>query len=159
MVFVEKLAAAEADETARVHAQARLETYPALLDASEFVSWEALRDQRAARQAYNLQTFVAKTEQEGIVGLIDVGPSDCEKAPWQVYTLYVLRAWHRKKIGSALWAGAGVAQQKKAGVWCLETNQRARMFYEAQNGHFLKREERLYRGQTVYPFVLYCFGA
>jgi len=66
-------------------------------------------------------------------GLMSVGPSDAEDMG-EVYTIYVTKPYWDRGVGSLLW-DSGMARLRvdgyaSAGLWVLDTNARARRFYE-----------------------------
>lgn len=97
------------------------------------VSWSNMLDQDALDQ----WTWVAE-QAETIVGFCGTGPSrdaDADPGTGEVYAIYLDQSVAGQGIGRALCAHA-VAQLRQHGfwaatLWVLETNARARRFYEA----------------------------
>ena len=82
-------------------------------------------------------TFVSEQNAE-IFGWATIGPSrDADLAEqnfWELYGMYLLPARWRLGAGTLLWRAAEQALRERAvrqvSLWVLETNQRARAFYE-----------------------------
>lgn len=92
--------------------------------------WERLLNDLSHR------TFVAK-KAGGIVGFSDAGPSrDQDSAPYvgELYTIYLIEEHKGRSIGKALWMHNHDALRElgytEVTLWVLDTNLRAREFYE-----------------------------
>lgn len=96
------------------------------------------------------KVLVAEAAQS-IVGFTSVGPARNarEKDEAEVRTLYVLPPWWRRGVGGSLLAAAEETMTgfgfERAILWVLESNERARRFYEAagwSSDGACKRDER-----------------
>lgn len=106
--------------------------------------------------------FVATSEAE-VVGFSDCGP--CREAEQEcrgeVYALYVLEAFHDKRVGLRLLSCCASALLRRGSssmrLWSLEENARARRFYERAGGRLLDRRVST-RGSVVLTEVEYHWG-
>jgi GNAT superfamily N-acetyltransferase len=135
----------DARDIARVHIVTWQAAYADILPAEFLSGLSAGLEHRVAWWADQISsaqpprhTLVA-TEDGGIVGFADVGPSrDSDADPLQVGELnaiYVLRAAWGRGIGQALMAEALKRLREgkfhEATLWVLAENERARRYYEA----------------------------
>ncbi|MGX1307780.1 ribosomal protein S18 acetylase RimI-like enzyme [Amorphus suaedae] len=163
----------DAAEIGRIHAAAWRETYDGLLPPSVIEGqseerrgqlWEKVM--RAPNRHGTIGVFVAETGQ-GIAGFGSCGQQrsaalKSKGHAGEVSTLYVLRAFQRRHIGSDLMramAGALLDDGIRAmSLWVLRENDGARRFYKRLGGTLAGvREETL--GLTVLSEVAYHWNA
>ncbi|MGX1100757.1 N-acetyltransferase family protein [Amorphus sp. MBR-141] len=163
----------DAAEIGRIHVAAWRETYagllpPTVLDAQSETRraqlWEKVM--RAPGRHGTTGIFVAETD-HGIAGFGSCGQQRAAALKskghdGEISTLYVLRAFQRRRIGSDLMrtmAGALLDDGIRAmSLWVLRENEGARHFYKRLGGTLAGvREETL--GQTVLSEVAYHWNA
>lgn len=102
-------------------------------------------------------TWIAENEKKEIVGFVAFGEAQSvgkEKSyTAEIYSLYVRQDERRKGIGEALFKKA-TEQLKQKGhmriiLWCLQSNQNARGFYENMAGKNVGRQENILRGERI----------
>lgn len=131
--------AGDAAAMAQVHTQSWADAYEGLLPtdliASQTVSGRTEMWGRSI-ESDRMRCWVAETDGGEIVGICSIGPSQDDTAIGQLYTIYVLGAEWGRGVGSLLWevAMAGLADlgHDTAELWVLDTNVRARSFYEGK---------------------------
>jgi ribosomal protein S18 acetylase RimI-like enzyme len=136
--------AADAAEIARVHAATWQAAYAGLLPADYLDAMPKTVEQRADRWRTTLTTGTgtvlvvhAAENDEGLAGFVAVGPSrdtDAAERTGELMAIYVHPQFWGERIGTAL-HDAGLAALSAPGhetatLWVLDTNQRARAFYE-----------------------------
>lgn len=118
--------------------------YHGLIDAEYLASLDAMIPERIARRREQIAHIPPETrwwlaELDGqIVGFATTGPSrDSDVAPEavEVYAIYLAQEAAGKGVGRALFTHAiedlRTRGFERATLWVLDTNQRARRFYEA----------------------------
>jgi ribosomal protein S18 acetylase RimI-like enzyme len=149
---------ADAEAIARVHVATWQAAYAGLLPADYLAAMSDSVAQRAERWRTTLSTAdatVLAVDADGVdaavVGFLHVGPSRDEGASddiGELHSIYVDPAHWAMGLGSAL-HDAGLAAllaggHESATLWVLDTNQRARAFYErhgwSPDGSILQRE-------------------
>ena len=153
----------DAPEIARVHVEAWRETYAELVDeafATSFGRTDRLEQWlRVFSDASPADVFVAEAENE-IVGFASAGPIAHRWRGFdsELYTLYVLRAFHGRGIGRALVAAAGMRLRQRgrpsAVVAVLRQNENARRFYERLGAREFGTYELNDEGRDL-PHVMY----
>jgi ribosomal protein S18 acetylase RimI-like enzyme len=124
---------AVADVQERSWQQAYRHIFPAdELDRGGFIKPELWR-QRLAVPPTGWATFVGEDGDGAVVGFVTVGPSRDERGVGEVYAIYVdPRSWSGG-IGRSLLARAEehlATGYRRATLWVLDDNPRARRFYE-----------------------------
>lgn len=117
--------------------------------------------ERLAEFGSRLFTLVAEAGDGTLIGLVS-GGVERDGVPGydgEIYAVYVLPAYHRRKIGRQLMA-AGARQLAADGyrallLWVLEENRRARAFYEALGGQAVGRKSAVI-GET--PVIEVAYG-
>jgi ribosomal protein S18 acetylase RimI-like enzyme len=135
---------ADAEAIARVHVATWQAAYAGLLPADYLAAMSDSVDQRAERWRTTVATggstvlvVDAPDNGQGLAGFVAVGPSrdaDAAARTGELYAIYVHPQFWDERIGAAL-HDAGLAalhagQHQSATLWVLDTNQRARAFYE-----------------------------
>jgi GNAT superfamily N-acetyltransferase len=160
-VTVRRGAASDAGAVAGVHVRAWQVGYRGLIDARFLAGLSAERRAQQWREWLDAPgpgaTILVAEHAGAVVGFASLGPSrDSDAGPpvGELYAIYVdPDAWGRG-VGRALMAGAlerlAGAGHAAARVWVLESNARARRFYEAggwvADGE--RRQEEVARGAT-----------
>jgi GNAT superfamily N-acetyltransferase len=88
--------------------------------------------------ADHMTSWVAEVD-ETVVGICSLGPSEEHEAIGRIYTIYVLSPFWGRGVGSQLWDAAlgEIASRFTGGeLWVLESNARARRFYEHKGWRF-----------------------
>lgn len=163
----------DAAEIGRVHVAAWRETYggllpPAIIDGQSGDKRARMWEQvlRTPSRHHTTAVFVAETE-AGIIGFGSCGrqrtaPLKYRGHGGEISTLYVLRAFQRRRIGTELMrtlAGALRSEGiRSMSLWVLRENDGARHFYKRLGGTLAGvREETL--GRTVLSEVAYHWPA
>jgi ribosomal protein S18 acetylase RimI-like enzyme len=134
---------ADAEEIARVHVQCCQESYVDLLPA-EFLR-KLSADARVAQWRKAISDpdiFVrAARDAERIVGFVSCGSARedvAKEADGEIFAIYILKAYHGRRIGQALIAAAARFWLSKDGrnliVLSMAGNKQAAAFYEALGG-------------------------
>lgn len=138
---VRRAALPDAPTLARLHVEAWRDAYRELLPADVLATMTRERRERQWRHLLGRaddRTFVAEGER-GPVGFVAVGPPrDPDLAALggvgEVYAIYLVAAAWGRGHGRALWEAAEGALRERGdrevALWVLETNARARGFYE-----------------------------
>jgi GNAT superfamily N-acetyltransferase len=140
---VRKASLEDADEIGRVHYEAHVQTYSGKFPAGVIEGFPV--DQRSAMWSRMLEdgsdeVWVAELDGE-IVGFASTAPSR-DKPPvanLELGTIYVLAAHHGSGLGQALLDAA--VGDRRASLWVLSDNPRARAFY-TRNGFLPDGAER-----------------
>jgi ribosomal protein S18 acetylase RimI-like enzyme len=139
---------ADAPEIARLHVRVwqwayRSQIPDAYLDAldSSLPQREAFRHDWLSRSPRSVETWVAEIDGT-IAGFADIGPSrdhDASSGTGELYSIHVDRTLTRRGVGRALLTEAldelRAMGFTEATLWVLDTNTRARSFYEALGWH------------------------
>jgi ribosomal protein S18 acetylase RimI-like enzyme len=142
-IAFEEPALADAEEIARVHVQCWQESYADLLPA-EFLR-KLSADARVAQWRKAISdpvVFVRVARDAGrIVGFVSCGPARdgaSKGADGEIFAIYILQAFHGRKIGRSLIAAAARFWFSKGGrnliVLSMAGNNQASAFYEALGG-------------------------
>ena len=134
---------ADAEEIARVHVQCWQESYADLLPA-EFLR-KLSADARIAQWRKAISDpdiFVRVARDAGrIVGFVSCGSARedaAKEADGEIFAIYILKAYHGRRIGRALIAAAARFWRSKGGrdfiVLSMTGNTQATAFYEALGG-------------------------
>ena len=135
---------ADAVAIARVHVQAWRSAYRGLLPdrylAGLTVEGRAPRWRQRLRQLGARESVLAVVRDGTVVGFASAGPardSDCdERITGELYAIYLVEQEWGRGVGRALHRAAVEtlrdARFGDATLWVLETNERARRFYERQ---------------------------
>jgi ribosomal protein S18 acetylase RimI-like enzyme len=134
---------ADAEEIARVHVQCWQESYAELLPAEFLRNLSA--DARVAQWRKAIsdpQVFKRVARNAGrIVGFVSCGSARedaAKEADGEIFAIYILKAYHRRKIGRSLIAAAARFWLSKGGrnliVLSMAGNKQAAAFYEALGG-------------------------
>jgi ribosomal protein S18 acetylase RimI-like enzyme len=134
---------ADVEEIARVHVQCWQESYASLLPDkflrnlsidAKIVQW---RQTISDPQVFKL----AAREAGRIVGFVSCGPARdgaAKGADGEIFAIYILKAYHSRKIGRSLIAAAALFWLSKGGrnliVLSMAGNNQAAAFYEALGG-------------------------
>ena len=113
-----------------VHWKSWQESYPGIVDAG-YLAGLTLEKCEALARAYPDNTWVAKLDGQ-VVGFAACGPDRENPGSGEVYALYVLEAFQKRKIG---WRLMRFCLEELAGcgrvfVWVLAGNDKAIRFYE-----------------------------
>jgi ribosomal protein S18 acetylase RimI-like enzyme len=142
--LVRPATAADAEPIARVHVATWQAAYAGLLPADYLTAMSNSVQQRADRWRTSVATsgstvlvVDAANNRDGLAGFVAVGPSrdaGAAKRTGELMAIYVNPQFWGDRIGAALHV-AGLASLAEAGnatatLWVLDTNQRARAFYE-----------------------------
>lgn len=123
---------AEMDGKGYVHYQAWKEAYADLIAPEHLVSRSLERCIGNAHQ-YPQNTLVAK-DGDRVIGFVCYGVyrDDSLQNAGEIYALYVLQAYHGRRVGYGLMnaAMAQLAGYKQVALWVLKGNARALRFYE-----------------------------
>lgn len=115
-----------------VHYQAWNETYTGLIDQQHLDNRSLEKCVEMARR-YPQNTLVAKVG-EKVVGFVCYGAYRDDTLPdtGEIYAIYVLRAYHGKRVGYQLMnaAMAHLRTYSQVALWVLKGNERALRFYE-----------------------------
>lgn len=95
--------------------------------------------------------FVAEDGGGALVGFASGGPHHGVLGyAGELYTLYLRQGWQGHGLGRRLFqkvAGRLHAQGfDSLALWVLATNERARAFYEAMGGHFVREQQIIFEG-------------
>ena len=134
---------ADVEEIARVHVQCWQESYADLLPA-EFLKNLSI-DARIAQWRQTIsdpEVFTRVAREAGrIVGFVSCGPARegaAKGADGEIFAIYILKAYHGRKIGRSLIAAAARFWLSKGGrnliVLSMAGNNQAAAFYEALGG-------------------------
>ena len=135
---------ADADAIARVHVESWRSAYGGLLPdgylAGLRVDDRAPRWRERLRRLGTRETVLGALRGDTVVGFASTGPardSDCdERVGGELYAIYLLEQEWGRGVGRALHdaaiAALRAARFTEATLWVLETNVRARRFYERQ---------------------------
>ncbi|MBI1773804.1 MAG: GNAT family N-acetyltransferase [Proteobacteria bacterium] len=160
-VAIRGAAGSDAAVIAEAHVQAWQDAYRGILPAivlsgftvaSRLEQWRrTLSDEDNGQDA-----FVAEASGVGIIGFASAGPQrgDASRFMGEIYTLYVLAAWQRRGIGTALLGILSRALERRgrssASLWVLKDNSQARLFYERHGGVVVaERLERFGQAQVL----------
>ncbi len=136
-------ALADAEEIARVHVQCWQESYADLLPAGFLRNLSADARVTQWRNAMSdPDVFVRVARDAGrIVGFVSCGSARedaAKKADGEIFAIYILKAFHGRKIGRSLIAAAARFWLSKGGrnliVLSIAGNNQATAFYEALGG-------------------------
>jgi GNAT superfamily N-acetyltransferase len=153
---------ADAMAISMVHALCWHQAYTDLLPAALLASVTAERRLSARRQVMadaSVTSYIADVGGD-IVGFADCGPQREAGAQTQgeVYALYVLQPFQQRQVGLRLFSRCArtLLEQgfKSMHLWCLESNARARRFYDTAGGQLAGRRD-LARGAIVLTEVEY----
>lgn len=134
---------ADAEEIARVHVQCWQESYADLLPAEFLKNLSA--DARVVQWQQAISdpdVFVLAVREAGrIVGFVSCGPAregTAKGADGEIFAIYILKAFHGRKIGRSLIAASARFWLSKGGrnliVLSMAGNNPATAFYEALGG-------------------------
>ena len=134
---------ADAEEIARVHVQCWQESYADLLPAEFLRNLSA--DERVAQWQRAISApdvFVRVARETGrIVGFVSCGSARedaAKKADGEIFAIYILKAYHGRRIGRSLIAAAARFWLSKGGrnliVLSMAGNNQASAFYQALGG-------------------------
>ena len=149
---------AMAEDIARIHVESWREAYAGIIPgeilanvdmADRIVRW------RAYLGADGYPTYLARVEGEP-AGFIRTGALKdplVEGADGHIFALYVLRRFHRRKIGRGLLALAATDWLRRGGrafsVGVLTENHPARTFYEAMGARFIRPDSYEWDGHAL----------
>jgi GNAT superfamily N-acetyltransferase len=88
--------------------------------------------------SHDMSCWVAEVDGT-IVGICSLGPSEEHTSIGRIYTIYVVSPFWGRGVGSSLWDAAldEIAARFTGGeLWVLESNTRARSFYERKGWRF-----------------------
>jgi len=142
-IAFDELVLADAEEIARVHVQCWQESYADLLP-TEFLR-KLSADARVAQWRNAISdpdVFVRVARDAGrIVGFVSCGSAredPAKEADGEIFAIYILKAYHGRRIGRALIAAAARFWLSKGGrsliVISMAGNKQAAAFYEALGG-------------------------
>jgi ribosomal protein S18 acetylase RimI-like enzyme len=156
MALIREATARDVPALARTHVDTWRETYRGLLPDAYLAGLDAAgrepQWQRAvARPAGQGCVFVVEDEQGGIAGFASGGPHHGTLGyTGELYTLYLRQAWQGHGLGRALFQAVATRLheqgQRSLALWVLATNRRARDFYEALGGRFLREQAIVFEG-------------
>lgn len=131
-----------------VHYQSWQETYPGLVDAGYLAGVTLDKCLQIARK-WRENILVAK-DGDRVIGFVGYGAYRDDTMPGygEIYSLYVLAAYHGQKVGYAL-MNAALAQLReypKIALWVLKGNERAIRFYARYGFHADGTEENILLG-------------
>src|SRR5258708_17013299 len=138
-IAIRGAAGTDAAQTAEVDVAAWRETYAGLLPQSVLQGLTVISRQEQWRRTLaeaSTDSFVAETQGTGIIGFASAGRQRGEATRFsgEIYTLYLLAAWQRRGIGTALFGLLSRALERRglgsASLWVLKDNSQARLFYE-----------------------------
>lgn len=96
-----------------------------------------------------------------IVGLENRTPEKCPEATGEVWALYVHPSHWEKGVGKHLFHEFQEVMKQKGHknllLWVLETNVRARSFYEAMGGELISATHEIEINEVKYPEAGYLF--
>ena len=131
-----------------VHYKSWHETYTGLIDA-DYLERRTLEKCIATAHKCPDNILVAK-DGEKVVGFVGYGAyrDDTLSACGEIFTIYVLAAYHRQKVGYELMKAAieKLSAYKKIAVWVLKENKRAIRFYERFGFRFDGTEAKIMLG-------------
>lgn len=159
--FVRPATPEDAVDIARVHTETWMSTYTGMIPENILAQFtdqarrEAYWREQLSREAQSSETrtWVAVDANGSVAGLVAAGPAyhppDYPEAaaPYagEIYAVYVHPRAQGNGMGAALMraAAADLRMRGLSGliVWCLESNIRARGFYERMGGQFITRRE------------------
>lgn len=132
---------------ATVHVSSWQQAYRGLLPA-DYLESLSVEQRRAQRERWMGEewrasaTLVIVGSNNQIAGFADTGPAKGNDAPHgagEIYAIYVLEDWWGKGAGRLLFEAATAALVRRGFatlvLWVLETNVRARRFYESARWH------------------------
>ena len=133
-----------------VHYKSWHETYTGLVDAG-YMERHTLEKCIKIAHKWPDNILVAK-DGEKVVGFVGYGPYRDETLPahGEVFALYVLAAYHGKRIGYELMNAAfqALSDYQKIAVWVLKGNERAIRFYKRYGFHFDGAEAEILLGTS-----------
>ena len=133
-----------------VHYKSWHETYTGLVDAG-YMERHTLEKCVKIAHKWPDNILVAK-DGEKVVGFVGYGPyrDDTLPAHGEVFALYVLAAYHGKRIGYELMNAAfqALSDYQKIAVWVLKGNDNAIRFYKRYGFHFDGVEAEILLGTT-----------
>jgi ribosomal protein S18 acetylase RimI-like enzyme len=135
---------------ARAHVDTWRETYRGLLPdaylagleaASREPQWQRVVERPAGQGC----VFVAEDEQGAIIGFASGGQHYGTLGyTGELYTLYLRQGWQGQGLGRALFQAVATRLHEQGrrslALWVLATNRRARDFYEAMGGRFVREQ-------------------
>ncbi len=131
-----------------VHYKSWHETYTGLVDAG-YMERITLEKYTAIAHRWTDNIIVAK-DGNRVIGFVGYGAyrDDTLPACGEIYGIYVLKAYHGKKVGYALMNAAfeKLADYKKIALWVLKGNDRAIRLYERYGFHFDGTEAEIMLG-------------
>jgi phosphoribosylanthranilate isomerase len=146
----------DAEALAAAHVQAWLEAYGGQVPDEVLAGLDTRQRAAMWREGMAGRVVVRIAEQAGgVVGLGSSGKQPDPTLPFsgEIGALYVLRRAQRQGIGRMLMAAMAqdlLAQgHASASLWVLESNARARRFYEALGGREVARREQQLEGFTA----------
>lgn len=142
LVSIRRAETADAQALARVHVRTWQEAYRGLmpqdyLDSLDVARWRSGWDRVLEAMDWPRTGVLVAEDHDEVVGFVYFGPSrdDGEPTGGEIYSIYAVPGVWGQGVGRELMA-AGLAALADAGfaeasLWVLDTNTRARRFYEA----------------------------
>jgi ribosomal protein S18 acetylase RimI-like enzyme len=141
---------------ARAHVDTWRETYRGLLPdaylagldaAGREPQWQRVVERPAGQGC----VFVVEDAQGALVGFASGGQHHGTLGhAGELYTLYLRQAWQGQGLGRALFQAVATRLHEQGhhslALWVLATNSRARDFYEALGGRFLREQAIVFEG-------------